>query len=164
MKSCIALCVVFLCCLSCVCAQTGQFTSFIFVEAQDDFIVFEYEWWELDPVVNSKIVLDSQDYCQALHTVTTGSDICIVGGLQSGWYQYYLHVEDGDQLVDSTSMGSVFVFGRTLSVYEIQEYIHTGEVVLCDMLGRIVSLDCIILRQVYVVRWKDGRIEKVYFN
>lgn len=163
MKSCIALYVFSLYCVSCVYTQTGQFTSFVFVEAQDDSIVFEYEWWELDPIINSKIVLESQDYCQAVHIVTSGSHTCVVGGLQGGWYQYYLYVEDGDQLVDSTSMGFVFVFGRTLSVSEIQGYVQTGEVVLCDVLGRIISVDCITLRQVYVVRWKNGKIEKMCF-
>lgn len=145
-------------------SQTGQFTSFVSIESEGDSIIFEYQWWELDPIINSKILLNSQEYCEAVHVVTTGSHVCIVDNLESGWYEYYLYLEDGDQLIDSTDVGFVFVSGRTSSVSEVSSEISRGNFCVYDMLGKQVGVWSIRTGVLYIVQWPNGKIEKVCFR
>lgn len=152
------LCFPFLCL-----AQPGQYVQFTSVISLEDSVRLEYEWWELDPVIRVQIVFDNQDVCVDSFLVTTGSSFCIVNNLESGWYEYYLYLEDGDQHIDSTEVGKIFVSGVALSISEVRQESFAGNLRVFDILGREVDVGMLQTGVCYILRFASGSVKKIVF-
>ena len=144
-------------------SQTGQYIAFTSVEAHSDSVVLEYEWWELDPMIHSKIIFDYEEFCLDTFNITTGESSCLIHGLESGWYDYYWYLEDGDQHIDRTRLGSIFVPGTTLSISELVALVEEGSLRIFDLYGREIDVGLVSCNTIYILVYTSGKKEKIVF-
>lgn len=150
-------------------AQTGQYTAFTDVHQSHDTLFFEYEWFDLDPIIHLEVFLafeegDFASVCFQEQHVSSGVSNCLVSNLSMGWYEYYLSLEDGDQLVDSTSVGSFFLEPNVnLSMREIATLSQQEKIRVFDLLGRECDVESLLCATVYVLAFDSGKTTKIVF-